>query len=137
MELVEILEIEIDGVENGEKKLFDIQYICLLCKRQFKTLELLHKHEALSDLHKTNLELARQKQLQAKEAEYPHEETPQKRSREDHGDTNWNTDYDWEKSGNKTRRTESPGGALGASSILSLFATYIHSTPTTYKIYHV
>jgi len=30
---------------------------CLLCQRQFKSLEQLHKHEQLSDLHKKNLEV--------------------------------------------------------------------------------
>ena len=35
--------------------------VCVLCKRQFGSTETLKKHQALSDLHKQNLEIARQK----------------------------------------------------------------------------
>jgi len=94
--------------------------ICLLCKRQFKTMEQLQKHEALSELHKTNLELARQKQLLAKETEHPTPEEHQKRSRDDSGDGNWDTDKDLDwgaNSGSKARKTDLGGGALGATNL--------------------
>eukprot|EP00698_Gefionella_okellyi_P019140 TRINITY_DN582_c0_g1_i6.p1 TRINITY_DN582_c0_g1~~TRINITY_DN582_c0_g1_i6.p1 ORF type:complete len:541 (-),score=67.80 TRINITY_DN582_c0_g1_i6:1126-2748(-) len=42
---------------GGESK-----HICLLCKRQFNSLDMLHKHEQLSALHRTNVEAARLKQ---------------------------------------------------------------------------
>jgi hypothetical protein len=119
------------NVRELELRLFDTKYICLLCKRQFKTIEQLQKHETRSELHKTNLELARQKQLLAKETEHPpNEESHQKRSRED---SSWNTDNDsdWDK-GNKNRKTDQGGGALGAGSILSLSPPpFPHHEPTT------
>eukprot|EP00026_Physarum_polycephalum_P002553 Phypoly_transcript_02560.p1 GENE.Phypoly_transcript_02560~~Phypoly_transcript_02560.p1 ORF type:complete len:907 (+),score=178.91 Phypoly_transcript_02560:219-2723(+) len=92
--------------------------ICLLCKRQFKTMEQLHKHETLSELHKTNLELAKQKQLLAKETDHPPEETHQKRSREDSNSSLWgdiDRNSDW--GGNKNRKTDPGGGALNSTNL--------------------
>ena len=44
----------------------DTKHICVLCKRQFNSAEMLAKHEQLSDLHKRNLEAAKLKQGQFK-----------------------------------------------------------------------
>jgi len=38
--------------------------VCLLCSRQFGSAETLKKHQQISELHKTNLEIARRQQQQ-------------------------------------------------------------------------
>jgi len=54
---------EIDEVELDESQIV-VGNLCLLCKRQFNSLETIKKHCNLSDLHKHNLIIAKQKQLQ-------------------------------------------------------------------------
>jgi len=51
--------------------------VCFLCKRQFASAEALKKHETLSDLHKYNLDMARQRQVQQSQwaKENPSEES--------------------------------------------------------------
>jgi len=61
-----------DNLRELEEKVAEptpLLNVCLLCKRQFPSQEALKKHEELSKLHKTNMELEKQRQTEAKEKE--------------------------------------------------------------------
>lgn len=64
-QFVFFLNISLSWKIEGQSKKEDehvVGNICLLCKRQFNSAETLRKHVEMSQLHKTNLELAQAKQ---------------------------------------------------------------------------
>lgn len=60
----------VPAVEGPPNKWLDLgRKACLLCKRKFGSVEVLRKHEAMSDLHKKNLEVERYKEEAKKQRE--------------------------------------------------------------------